>query len=403
MAEGPLTGIRVIELAEQVAGPYCGKLLADLGAEVVKIERPGTGDACRREPPFKDGADGPEASGLFFYLNANKSGVTLDVFSADARPILLDLLATADVLIHSFGPAASRTLGLEPSVLSESFPRLVITAITPYGQTGPRADWSGTELTLWNASGYGVLTPAGAHEEDEPPLHPHCAQVGYLSGANAAGATMAALLDRDLNGTGQMVDVSEQETLVAALSPQLADYFYDGNVIWSRSHPRLNTMRFLPCKDGYVSLLLTQPDQWDRLQEWMGNPEWLAAIEYRGTQGMTQNWDVISFMLSDWFAGKTREEIFAEGQARHIPIGPVNSIGEAVTLPHLAERGFLAEAESALIGAVRMPGAPYRFSCLDQAGVRPAPSLGQHNDEVFGQRLHYDAARRRELAEAGVI
>jgi crotonobetainyl-CoA:carnitine CoA-transferase CaiB-like acyl-CoA transferase len=402
MSEGLLDGVHVIELAQQVAGPYCGKLLADLGAEVIKVEPTG-GDSSRREPPFKDRRPGPDRSGLFLYLNANKFGVTLNLERVEALDVLRDLLATADVLIHSYSPAESRRLGLEYQILANAFPQLVVTCITPYGQSGPRRDWLGTELTLWNASGYGVLTPAGAREEEEPPLHPHCAQVGYLSGANAAGATMAALLDRDLNGAGQMVDISEQETMIAALSPQLADYFYDGNVIWSRDHPRLNTMRFLPCKDGYVSLLLTQPDQWDRLQEWMGNPDWLAAIEYRGTQGMTQNWDVISFMLSDWFSDKTKEEIFTAGQARHIPIGPVNSISESVESPHLAERGFFVEVEQPGVGTVRMPGAPYRFSGLAPARIKPAPSLGQHNDEIYGGRLRYDAGRLRDLAEATAI
>jgi crotonobetainyl-CoA:carnitine CoA-transferase CaiB-like acyl-CoA transferase len=365
MTEGPLAGIRVVELAEQVAAPYCGKLLADLGAEVIKVEAPGSGDECRLEEPFKHDVAGPDRSGLFLYLNANKFGVTLDIYQSSARTVLTDLLGSADVLIHSFPPDSSRELSLDYESLRLHFPRLVVTAITPFGQTGPRRNWKGTELTLWNASGYGVLTPAGAREEEEPPLHPHCAQVAYLSAANAAGATMAALLDRELNGDGQLVDVSEQETMIAALSPQLADFFYTGNVVWSRSHPRLNTMRFLPCKDGYVSLLLTQADQWDRLQEWMGNPEWLAAIEYRGTQGMTQNWDLISFMLSDWFADKTKEEIFA--------------------------------------GAIKVPGAPYRFSRSPWQILRPAPTLGQHNRDIYGSRLSYSDQRIQELFEAGVI
>lgn len=403
MAEGPLDGLHVVELAEQVAGPYCGKLLADLGADVVKVERPGHGDPCRQEEPVKDGMTGTERSGLFLYLNANKLGVTLDFSQREGRAVLMDLLSTADVLIHSFSPVVAREFGLDYESLAAILPRLVVTSITPYGQSGRRCEWKGTDLTLWNASGYGVLTPAGAREEEEPPLHPRSAQVAYLSAANAAGATMAALLDRDINGSGQLVDVSEQETMVAALAPQLADFFYDGNVIWSRSHPRLNTMRFLPCRDGYVSLLLTQTDQWDRLQEWMGNPEWLAAIEYRGTQGMTQNWDVISFMLSDWFADKTKEQIFAEGQMRHIPIGPVNSIGEAVQMPHLTERGYFVEVDHPVAGVVRMPGMPYRLSDLPQQMPRPAPSLGQDNLEVYGYRLQYNGERLAQLSADGII
>jgi len=400
---GPLAGIRVIELAQQVAGPYCGKLLADLGADVVKVEPPGSGDACRTEEPFKNGVAGSDRSGLFLYLNANKLGVTLDLRQSNARTVLMDLLETADVLIDSFDPLSSLELGFDYDTLHSLFPRLVVTAITPYGQTGPRSTWKGTELTLWNASGYGLLTPAGAREEEELPLHPHCAQVAYLSAANAAGATMAALLDRELNGDGQLVDVSEQETMIAALSPQLADFFYDGNVVWSRSHPRLNTMRFLPCKDGYISLLLTQADQWDRLQEWMGNPDWLAAIEYRGTQGMTQNWDVISFMLSDWFADKTKQEIFAAGQAHHIPIGPVSSIAETVDSPHLAERGYFVEVEHPVAGTLKTPGAPYRFSRSPWQIRTPAPALGQHNQEIYGGRLDYTAERIEVLREAGII
>jgi len=402
-AEGPLTGLRVVELAEDVAGPYCGKLLANLGADVIKIEPPRTGDVCRLEEPFKDGVAGLDRSGLFLYLNGGKRSVTLDVSVPAGRAVLDDLLSRADLLIHTLQPRAAASLSLDYETLATRVPRLVVTAITPYGQTGARSGWRGTEITLWNASGYGVLTPAGAREEEEPPLHPRSAQVAYLSAANAAGATMAALLDRELNGDGQLVDVSQQETMIAALSPQLADFFYDGNVVWSRSHPRLNTMRFLPCKDGWVSLLLTQADQWDRLQEWMDNPEWLRAIEYRGTQGMTQNWDVISFMLSDWFADKTKEEIFAAGQARHIPIGPVNSIAESVGSAHLAERGYFVEVQHPVAGLVRMPGAPYRFSQTPWRQGAPAPALGQHNGEVYRDELGYTEQQLSELFEATVI
>ena len=205
-AEGPLTGLRVVELAEDVAGPYCGKLLANLGADVIKIEPPRAGDACRLEEPFKDGVAGLDRSGLFLYLNGGKRSVTLDVAAPAGRAVLDDLLSRADVLIHTLQPRIAASLSLDYEILAARLPRVVVTAITPYGQTGPRRDWRGTEITLWNASGYGVLTPAGAREEEEPPLHPRSAQVAYLSAANAAGATMAALLDRELNGDGQLVE-----------------------------------------------------------------------------------------------------------------------------------------------------------------------------------------------------
>jgi crotonobetainyl-CoA:carnitine CoA-transferase CaiB-like acyl-CoA transferase len=403
MSDGPLKGLSAVELGEDPAGAYCAKLLADLGAEVIKVEPPGLGDPARSLPPFAQGEAGAERSGMFLYLNSNKLGVALDIERPSGREVLFKLLACADVLVESLGAVRSATLELNYARLQERFPELVVTSISPYGQTGQHAGWKGSELTLWNASGYAVLTPAGAHQEDEPPLHTQSAQVAGLSGANAAGATMAALLDRDTYGKGQQVDVSEQETLIAALAPQLADYFYDGNVVWSRSHPRLNAMKFLPCKDGYVSLLLTQPDQWDRLQEWMGNPEWLDAIDYRGTQGMTQNWDVISFMLSDWFGDKTKEEIFREGQARHIPIGPVNTMSEAVHSPQLARREFLATIHHPIMGEVSVPGAPYRFSDTPWQVRIPAPTLGQHNHAIYGERLGYSAERIAELYEAGVI
>jgi CoA:oxalate CoA-transferase len=403
MSEGPLHGLQVVELGPDLSGAYCGKLLADLGAEVIKVEPPGIGDECRAMRPFKDDIAGPERSGLFLYLNTNKLGITLDIEQVAGRDILLDLLRDTDVLIETLAINKSRALALDYPSLRERLPRLVMTSISPYGQTGPHSTWRGAEITLWNASGYGVLTPAGTHEEEEPPLHPHAAQVAYMSATLAAGATMAALLDRELQGEGQQVEISEQETMIAALSPQLADFYYDGNVVWTRDSPRLNTMKFIPCKDGYVSMLITQPDQWQRLVEWMGSPEWLQAVEYRGTNGMAQNWDVISFMFAEMFAGKTKEEIFAEGQAHHIPIGPVNSIPEAVSSQHLGERRYFVTVDHPEIGPVTMPGAPYRFTEAPWQIRRPAPALGQDNVEIYSGRLGYSVERLAELAGVGAI
>jgi crotonobetainyl-CoA:carnitine CoA-transferase CaiB-like acyl-CoA transferase len=403
MPNAALDGLKILELGEDAAGAYCAKLLADLGAEVIKVEQPAHGDPARSLPPFAGDIAGPDRSGVFLYLNSNKLGITLDIEHPSGRTILFDLLASSDVLIETLGPARATALQLDYKRLGQQFPELVVTSISPYGQSGRHSNWKGGELTIWNASGYAVLTPAGAHGEEEPPLHTQSAQVASLSGANAAGATMAALLDRDLYGEGQQVDISEQETMIAALAPQLADHFYEGNVVWSRTHPRLNTMKFLPCKDGYVSLLLTQPDQWDRMQEWMGNPEWLSSIEYRGTQGMTQNWDVISFMLSEWFSDKNKEEIFREGQARHIPIGPVNSIAEALESPQIREREFMATVRHPVAGEVELPGAPYRFSETPWRLLRPAPGLGEHNQTIYQTRLGYGREQVEELYETGII
>ncbi|MGI8549646.1 MAG: CaiB/BaiF CoA transferase family protein [Dehalococcoidia bacterium] len=388
MAVGALDGLRVVELAERTSGPYCAKLLADLGAEVVKVESPFYGDPSRTEEPFLRDVPGSDRAGIFFYLNSNKLGITLDVSQPEGRSILLEILSDSDVFIENLGASVTERLGLDYASLAGTCPRLVMTSISPYGQTGPRRSWKGTELTLWNASGYGVLTPAGVREDDEPPLHPRCAQAAYLSGANAAGATMAALLNRSVSGTGQQVDISEQETMIAALSPQLADYFYESASVWTRDAPRLNIMQFIPCKNGYVSLLITQPDQWDRLVAWMGNPEWAQIGEYRGIQGMIQNWDLISFMFAETFADRTKEELFEGGQANRIPIAPVNSIHEIVASPHLQQRGFFVQIDHPEGGSMTVPGAPYRLAGTPWRLRRPAPRLGQHNQEIYADRLH---------------
>src|SRR5579871_3791017 len=212
---GALAGLKVVEIGELVSAPYTAKLMADLGAEVIKIERPAIGDIARRRGPFPGGRPDPERSGLFLYLNANKYGVTVDLAQAEGFELLEQLIARADVLIHNLWPPDMDRIGLSFDRLAQRNPRLVMTSITPFGLGGSHRDWRAEELTIWSSGGVCVLNGAGPNHPELPPLKTSGHPAGFQAGAHAAAATMGAVLARVRGGVGQHVDVSAQETLVS--------------------------------------------------------------------------------------------------------------------------------------------------------------------------------------------
>ena len=375
---GALDGIRVVEFGRLVAAPYCARLLADLGADCVKVERPG-GDPARQRGPFPDDRPDDERSGLFLYLNSNKRGVLLD---PEQDPEVLDgLLAAADVFVSDLQPIEAATLGLEAAMLSARFPRLIVTSVTPFGLTGPRADDRGGELVEWAAGGYAHLTPAGGKRDGGRPLKTAGYQAGFMSGASAAAGTMAALIWRESSGRGQVVDVSIQETLVVANDSTFARFLTHGDNVPTRLVD--SSFEFMPCKDGYVSLLFVREDQWDRMIELMGNPDW-AATDFLGSFASRRaNWDAVGAMLTEYFMQYTREELYRNAQAHRVPLAPVNSAADVVNSPHLRARNYFVALPIPGDGAVTAPGAPFKLAATPWSLRRPAPRLGEHTAEVL--------------------
>lgn len=397
---GPLQGIRVIECGHLVAAAYAAKLMADLGAEVIKVEEP-DGDAARRRGPYPGHIPHPEKSGTFLYLNTNKLGVTLNLRTPRGRELLQRLVEDADLLIHNYPPAQMPALGLDYATLRQVNPRLVMTSISPFGQSGPYRDFRAHDLTMWAAGGIVYLSGASGRP-DLPPLKAFGQQAGFQAGVNAAVGSLGGLFARLRSGRGQHVDVSVQECLVAIMENNYISWPYNQSIA-SRLGFRLIPQDVLRCRDGYIYVLAIEEHQWRNAVELMGNPEWAAAEIFQDFPSRSANWDALKPLLEEWVQDKSVYELYHAAQARRVPFAPVSTMGDLLASPHLQARGFFAEIIHPVAGALRYPGAPYRFSATPWALRRPAPCLGQHNEEIYCGRLGLSSDELQALRSTGVI
>ena len=384
-AKGALAGLRVVEFGDMVAAPYAAKLMADLGAEVVKVEPP-PGDSSRRRGPFLPGHEGdPEYSGLYLYLNANKKGIQLDLKNSSDRAAMLALLKDADVFVHNLSPERARGLGIDYVAIRDSCPNLVYTWITPFGLSGERADWQATNLTMIAAGGWASVSPGNSPWPDEPPLAPFGHQADFQAASHAAVATMGALFARRRTGSGQLVEVSTQECIAAALELALVTYTYTGRIA-SRLGIRTSApMEIMECKDGLIFVMTADPHQWDAFVHMLGDPEWAAWEIFGDRFQRGQNRDALRPMIEEWLKERTVQEVFDLAGAARLPFAPVSDIHDLLASPQLKARGFFVTTRTRDGTALQMPGAPYILSRTPWALRTPAPALGEHNAEVLGR------------------
>lgn len=396
---GPLQGIRVIECGHMVGAAYAAKLMSDLGAEVIKIEAP-EGDEARRRGPYPGNIPHPEKSGTFLYLNTNKLGVTLNLQTPRGQELLQRLATDADLLVHDNPPPRMASLGLEYETLRQLNPRLVMTSISSFGQTGPNRDLHMHDLNMWAAGGIIYLSGAGGRP-DLPPLKAFGQQAGYQAGVNAAVGSLGALFSRFSSGKGQHVDVSVQECLVAIMENNYVSWPYQQNIA-SRLGFRLIPQDVIPCRDGYIYFLAIEDHQWKGALEVMGNPEWADADIFQDFASRSGNWDALKPLLEDWMHDKSVQEVYHAAQAKRVPFAPVSTMGDLLHSEHLNARGFFAQIGHPEAGELTYPGAPYRFSASPWALRRPAPCLGQHNEEIYCGRLGLSREELEELEKGGV-
>jgi len=404
MAEKALDGVRVIEHSSFVAGPYCTKLLADLGAEVIKIELPGAGDEARKRPPFLNDVPNPDHSGLFLYLNTNKLGITLNLESAAGKDIFKRLIADADILIEDGVPGKMMELGLDYDVLKQINPRLVMTSITPFGQTGPYRNHKAYYLNTYHSGGAGYLLPSGSPNLEREPIKGPGYLGEYEGGLGAAVAALGALYWRGISGRGQCVDVSKQEIMIALEKMELASYFNDGNSPSRGPKKGWSPLRYVRPKDGgYVLLEAAMNDQWQGLVRFMGNPEWANDEKFSTEDGRREHSQEFREHIYRWASDYTREELFHGAQENKCSSAPINSLQELVDSPQIEARQFFVEIDHPVAGKHKYPSLPYRFSRTPWGVGRPAPLLGEHNEEVFCRRLGLSRSELVRLKETGVV
>ncbi len=383
---GPLSAVRIVEVGEMVSAPYAAKLMADLGAEVVKVERPGTGDRARTRGPFPGGVAHPEKSGLFIYLNTNKRGVTIDLASPRGLSIFEKLISGADVLIHNLTASEMDRAGFQFERFHRVNPKLVMTSVAPYGLSGPRRDWRAEDLTLWSDGGACYLN--GARDRPElPPLKAYGYQAGYQGGAHAAAATMGALFAAARGAGGQHVEVSVQESVAAIIEMANTSWPYMGLVLTRYGPKPVQPLDSFECRDGWIFACCVEEHQWQSFVEVMGNPAWASEELFNERFKRGVNYDGFRPMLAEWIGKQTVQDLYHKVQARRVPFAPISSLADLVNSDHLRARGFFVDVSHPQAGTFKYPGAPYKLSRTPWEIRRPAPALGQHNQEILGGEL----------------
>lgn len=403
MAQKALSGIKVLEWSSFVAGPCCAKLLADLGAEVIKIEEPGKGDVSRSRGPFLNDVPHPERSGLFLYLNTNKLGITLDMKNPGARKIFLELIKQADILVEDNSPVMMEEMGLAFDDLKKVNPRLIMTSITPFGQTGPYRDYKSYPLNAFHSGGEGYITPSGSHNLEREPLR-IAKYFGERAVSNiAAGSVIAALFAREATGSGQHIDISKQEALVWLDAWDIQSYALSGSLT-SRTTKVTRARGIYECKDGYMVFAPVGAKEelwWSYFYQALIYPE--QDERFNDPKYISEHRKEMGDLRKELMMKRTRQEIYETPPARLIPLAPYNRVDDVVDSPQMKARNYFVEFDHPEAGKLRYPSAPYRFSETPWSVESPAPLLGQHNEEVYCNRLGYSKEDLVKLREGEII
>ena len=398
MPDSALADTRVIDLSQGIAGPYCTRLLADLGAEVIKVEPP-EGDYARRLGPFPNDVPHHDRGGLFLHLNANKKSVTLDLETTSGRVVLRKLLANADVLVESEPPGvmASRELGFEQ--LREEFPQLVYCSVTPFGQTGPYASFKGNSLAAMALSGLMYITG----DPDEEPLCTGGEPAEYFGALHAWVAVLAALEHRARTGAGQHIDVSMLEALGCADEYNTTMYAYLGAIrkrFYSRHSIPTYPSEIFPCRDGSIVVIGGATGFPLMMAVLIERPELESNPLFQNLWLRFMQWEKFEEILRPYLAEQDWEDLLTRAQELRIPFAAVLDARTLLENEHLRERGFFAEIEHPELGKVPIAAYPFKMSETALL-VGRSPLLGEHSHEVLGE-VGYEAEDQLVLRERGV-
>jgi len=393
---GPLTGVRVVDLTRALAGPYCSMMLGDMGADVLKVEMPGSGDETRGwGPPFVNGE-----SGYFLSVNRNKKGMTLNLKDARGKEIVAKLMARADVVLQNFSPGTLEKLGFPYDRIKGLNPRIVYCAISGFGQSGPSAGKAAYDQILQGLGGLMSITgPVGG-----PPIKVGVPIADIVSGMFAAYGVMVALFHRERTGQGQAIDTSLLDGQVALLTFQAQRYFLTGKAPgWGGNcHPLIAPYELFRTKDSYVNVAVGNDSLWTRFCQSLGLEQCLDDPRFRTNPDRLANRDALVGIIEERFSRSTTAEIVALLDGVGVPSGAVHDLAEVFADPQVGHLGLEQVMQHPTVGALRQTGIPYRFS-ESPGGLRlPPPLLGQHTDEVL-RDLGYSKEEIGRLRQDGVI
>ncbi|BBZ26290.1 putative CoA-transferase [Mycolicibacterium madagascariense] len=380
-----LRGLRVIETAESPAGEYCGKLLADFGADVVKVERPGVGSPTRSMHPLIGSGPEPENSGLFAYLNTNKRSVVCDPSTEAGAGLLHGLIAGAHAVVDDHDPTWLVGVGLSPGDVERRYPELVVCSITPYGHHAPPQTWNAQSLNVFHASGWGFHTPSHADPSTAPLKGPGRFLVDYEAGLDAALCVVACLYGLLHGRPGRFVDVSEQ-AVMASRSDCVTGRFVTGEITPEGSredYDQQGPASFFPCADGYVYLYVTSTSHWRALKDLLGHPAWLDGFDDDWLEFSVTREKVARFHdgFARWVSDEERVAVSERAQRIGVPLVPVNDASDLPESAQYRHRGFFREVHHPVLGTVRHPTVPYLLSASPAVITSAAPALGEHTDD----------------------
>lgn len=402
-----LDGVKVVDLSHHIAGPYCTKLLADYGAQVIKIERPDGGDPARRMGPFLKDDPHPEKSGLFLHLNTNKWSITLNLKTELGKKILLDLVEDADILVENFHPRVMPGLGLDYPVLEARNRRIIMTSISNFGHTGPYRDYRMSEIEAYAMGG--VMHATGMPERE--PIKLALTVEQFFVGNVAATASMGAFIGALTSGEGQQLDLSIMEMQVGHQDRGIANlitYQYSGQPTFRRSRELSRTIMpngVYPTAEGYGQFSGGQLTWWPRFCRMIGRLDLIDDPHFTTPENFYNNPDVkaeVEAFFYEWLFQNTKQEAMEKSQAEGYLAGAINTMEDVFNDPHLAARNFFVEIDHPVSGTLKYPGPPFIMSETSWKPGR-APLLGEHNREVYCDRLGFSGDDLVRMREQGVI
>jgi crotonobetainyl-CoA:carnitine CoA-transferase CaiB-like acyl-CoA transferase len=394
----PLAGITVLDFGQIYQGPYATLLMAKAGADVIKIEPPG-GEPLRRRAI----AAGGETTLPMAMLNANKRAVTLNLKSEAGRDLLKRMVARADVLVENFSPGTLDGLGVGYEVLRAVNPRLVYATGTGFGISGPDRDNLAMDFTIQAASG--IMSVTG--DPDGPPTKAGPTLVDFMGGIHLYAAVMTALLQRTVTGQGQLVEVAMQEAVYPTLASSY-DYHLRTGEVPPRAGNRQAGLSSAPynafeTNDGWVAIHVVTEAHWQNLLRAMGRADLLDDPRFATNTARTENMAATEALVTAWTIGLPKHEVVAAAKRYRIPVAPVRNAIEVMNDPHMHERGMLQRIDHPALGPIIVPNSPLRLHGADRVEPVPSPSLGQHNQDVYGGWLGLGEAGVAALRQAGAI
>jgi formyl-CoA transferase len=392
-----LAGVRVLDLTRILAGPFCSMILGDLGAEIVKVERPGGGDDTRTwGPPFAGGE-----SAYYLCCNRNKRSIAIDLRTPRGRALAVELAKNSDVLLENFTPGLMKRFGLDYETLCEVNPRLVYCSITAYGQDGPYRDRPGYDMVLSAVGGLMWITG----ERNGNPCKVGVAITDVLTGVYASGAITAALLWRERSGRGQYIDCSLLDIQASGLANIASNYLVAGveATRWGTAHESIVPYQVFATKDRPIAIAVANQKLWEIFCRVIGRDEWTDDPRFESNPRRVENRDTLLPLLAEVMASRTCAEWMDLLVAAAIPCGPVNNMESLFNDPQILHRGMIAEVPHPTIGTLRLTGIPVKYSATPGAVKHPPPLLGEHTDEILESVLGYAPEAVACLRNEGVV